>query len=209
MSPGPVPYCEGMASTNRQIIMEPERIRALTHPLRLQLLDLLQKEGDLTASQCATLTGESVASCSFHLRMLEKYGFIARAEPRGREKPWRLLTTEGYGADADPDVPGATAATAELAILAMAQRAQDAQEAFRRLPDESAEWVAATRFMSFGLWATAEEAADLGDRIEALLEPFRDRVDPSLRPDGVRHLRVVTAIHADGATRSEDHPETL
>ena len=71
-------------------ITDPQRIRALTHPLRLELMDVLAEEGAATATRCAELTGESVASCSFHLRMLAKYGYIEPAERTGREKPWRL-----------------------------------------------------------------------------------------------------------------------
>ena len=58
-------------------ISEPERVRALAHPLRLALLDFLEDGGEATATRCAEATGESVASCSFHLRILAKYGFMA------------------------------------------------------------------------------------------------------------------------------------
>src|SRR5258705_13282349 len=81
-------------------------LRALAHPLRWQLIDLLGREQTATATRCAQLTGESVASCSYHLGILAKYGYIAEAAGgRGREKPWQLtsfeqsLSGEGLGAD--------------------------------------------------------------------------------------------------------------
>ena len=50
-------------------------LRALAHPLRVELMDQLTFRGPLTATQCAELVGESPSSCSFHLRTLAKYGF--------------------------------------------------------------------------------------------------------------------------------------
>ena len=80
-------------------VTDPHRIRALAHPLRLALLELLG-DGPATATECAASTGDSVASCSFHLRMLAKYGWIEPAERRGREKPWQLVT---QGRDLRPE----------------------------------------------------------------------------------------------------------
>jgi hypothetical protein len=42
------------------------RLRALAHPLRWKLFDIVFREGTATATRCAELTGESVASCSYH-----------------------------------------------------------------------------------------------------------------------------------------------
>lgn len=64
-------------------------LRALAHPLRWQLIDLLDSMGQATATQCAEALGETVASCAYHLSILGKYGY-ARQVPghMGREKPW-------------------------------------------------------------------------------------------------------------------------
>ena len=43
-------------------LRDPRTIRAMAHPLRLRLLELLYAEGPLTASQCAEQVGESPAS---------------------------------------------------------------------------------------------------------------------------------------------------
>lgn len=186
-----------MSDPRPEVIDEPERIRALAHPLRLRLLDLLAEQGELTASQCAESTGESVASCSFHLRMLEKYGFIERAEPRGREKPWRRARKGGFQTDVDPDVIGSVAASAELALLAFRNRSLGVQSAFARLTDEDHEWVEATQLADMSFWATAEEAADLGARFGELLEPLRNREDPASRPPGSRRVHAMLTIHSD------------
>ena len=66
-------------------------LRALAHPARLDLLDLLRVHERLTAAECARLLGTSTKSCSYHLGILAGQGMVARvAEPGadGRERPW-------------------------------------------------------------------------------------------------------------------------
>src|SRR4030088_3589210 len=70
---------------------DPRALRALAHPLRLRLLELLVLRGPMTATEAADLLGESPANCSFHLRTLAKYGYVEEAGGgRGRQRPWRL-----------------------------------------------------------------------------------------------------------------------
>ncbi len=65
-------------------------MRALAHPLRLRIREILDDEGPLTATQLSERIGESPANCSFHLRTLAKYGFIEEAEGgTGRNRPWQ------------------------------------------------------------------------------------------------------------------------
>jgi hypothetical protein len=51
-------------------------IRALAHPTRLTLLQLLLVRGPLTATEAGGVLGESPASASFHLRTLARYGYV-------------------------------------------------------------------------------------------------------------------------------------
>src|SRR6478735_10092549 len=102
------------------VTSDPERMRALAHPLRLRLLSLLDDEGEATATRCAGVTGESVASCSFHLRMLAKYGYVEPAERRGKERPWRSVG-RGRQTKFDPDVPESLHAAGAVATLMLDQ----------------------------------------------------------------------------------------
>lgn len=66
-------------------------LRALAHPLRLQLLRLAAEAGEITTSAASIRTGESSANCSFHLRLLARHGFLESAPGRDRrERPWRV-----------------------------------------------------------------------------------------------------------------------
>jgi DNA-binding transcriptional ArsR family regulator len=79
-------------------------IRALAHPVRLSLLELLAHTGTLTATQASEILGESPANCAFHLRTLARYGFVAEAGGgRRRERPWRRVPGMiSVGHDGDP-----------------------------------------------------------------------------------------------------------
>jgi hypothetical protein len=96
---------------------DPRALRALAHPLRWQLIDLIGSETTATATRCAEVLGESVASCSYHLGVLGKYGYIELVPGReGKEKPWQLLLTHiERAADPASRPPGAR----EVRLFAM------------------------------------------------------------------------------------------
>jgi DNA-binding transcriptional ArsR family regulator len=68
-----------------------EALRALAHPLRGRLLVALRVDGPATASMLARRYGESSGSTSYHLRELERYGFVEDdpGHRGGRERWWR------------------------------------------------------------------------------------------------------------------------
>src|ERR1022692_3884909 len=115
-------------------------LRALAHPLRWKLIDLLGSERSATATRCAEVLGESVASCSYHLGILAKYGYIELVPGQaGREKPWRLtsyrqeLSGEGLGAE------GELAAEAAIEVF-LDHELTRTKDRLRRRSLEPAEW---------------------------------------------------------------------
>src|SRR6202044_2669723 len=89
--PGPQPEGDAEAGPPEPLtITDPTVIRALAHPVRMGLIELLGVRETLTATQASEALGESPANCAFHLRTLAKYGFVEEAGGgRGRERPWR------------------------------------------------------------------------------------------------------------------------
>nr|WP_246279565.1 helix-turn-helix domain-containing protein [Psychromicrobium silvestre] len=65
-------------------------MKALAHPLRVQILDSLSRYGAQTASSLGELLGESSGSTSYHLRQLAKHDFVRPVEDKGtaRERWW-------------------------------------------------------------------------------------------------------------------------
>jgi predicted ArsR family transcriptional regulator len=177
-------------------VSDPQRVRALSHPLRLELMEVL-RDGPATATECAALTGESVASCSFHLRMLAKYGWVQPDDRRGREKPWRL-TTRGHDIRPDDDDPDSLRAVRATAELYLEHEAERIREWLAAATQEPAAWTQASTLCGLDFWATADEVAELSRTVQSLADRFdARRADPSLRPDGSRPVRLFATVHAD------------
>jgi DNA-binding transcriptional ArsR family regulator len=75
-------------------IERPEQLKALGHPLRLRVLEMLgQNEGQyLTNRELAQRLGVDPGHLHFHVRMLLRVGLITLANGgHGREKPYRAV----------------------------------------------------------------------------------------------------------------------
>lgn len=178
----------------RDPIRDPKRLRALAHPLRWRLLNLIDDEGTATATRCAEVLGESVASCSYHLNMLAKYDYIEEVPGSGREKPWRLTRRDQSFDHENLTLEGQLAAeAAEDAFLEFEFAAMRARmRAHTRQPEA---WRKASRLWGQTVYLTAAELSDVAERIEAVLDPFGKRWDePNLRPEGARQVRVFTSM---------------
>src|SRR3954454_12016717 len=77
------------------VVLDPPRLRALAHPLRVRLLGLLRLHGPSTATRLAARVGDSSGSTSYHLRQLAAAGLVAEdpahAGGGGRERWWRAV----------------------------------------------------------------------------------------------------------------------
>ncbi len=103
----------------------PEELKALAHPLRMAMYDYLAEHGSATASQLGRHLGESSGQTSYHLRQLEKHGFVEDdpAHERGRDRWWRAVGYSIDGRDMLRDPRTADAANALLQGV-VAERAQ-------------------------------------------------------------------------------------
>jgi hypothetical protein len=172
---------------DRRHVSDAKTLRALAHPVRWKLLEIVKREGTATATQCAQETGESVASCSYHLNMLAKYDFVEQAEGgQGREKPWRVVYRSQRWGDVGMDPES------ELAFEAAANAFYEyefdlARERLRTTGLEPDEWREATGAHSTNEWLTVAEVTEMRAEMEAVLSRFRDRVEaPHKRPPDAR-----------------------
>jgi predicted ArsR family transcriptional regulator len=175
-------------------ITDPKALRALSHPFRWKLLQLLTEEGSRTATQCSEKLGESVASCSYHLNMLAKYGFVTEVEGPGRQKPWQIV--RGRQSISPEGLEGEAALAAEAAAMAyLDQEFERTRERVRQREHLPEEWRKPVGTMGTVKFLTAEEAAEYSAEVEALLEKYDDRRrDASLRPEGARAVRYFLAV---------------
>jgi predicted ArsR family transcriptional regulator len=170
-------------------LTDPRALRAYAHPVRMALIGLLRSEGPLTATQAAELLGESSGTCSFHLRQLAKYGLVEEAEGgTGREKPWRA-TAQLTDVSAGTDNPELAAAGGQLRSVVAEQFSARLMRWLDRRQDEPAAWQEAALFGDRILYVTADELAELGNRVEEMLDQYLERlVKPELRPEGARRV---------------------
>jgi Helix-turn-helix domain len=171
-------------------------MRALAHPLKWVLMDVLLTQGAATSTRCAQVTGESQATCSFHLRQLARYGLVEEAPSTSRkERPWRLTTVDQSWSRVQPD-PQRTAAAAELERVFVQHEFTTLMRWVRTASAYGDNWQQASMRAGAIAWLTADELAGLRDQIEALMLAYRDRVtDPAKRPDGSRLVRLFAAAY--------------
>ncbi|MFI5937638.1 helix-turn-helix domain-containing protein [Actinoplanes sp. NPDC051494] len=133
-----------------------ETLRAMAHPLRIQIIGSLRVDGPATAALLARRLGTDSGQTSHHLRHLHRYGFVLDAPelgkgPRGRERWWKAAT-ETTTWSTDPAQLGPGGAEAARAMTGAAQQVWD--DLLERYRAEAArlEWSAA--------WRGAAESGD-------------------------------------------------
>ena len=175
-------------------VTDPMAIRALAHPLRLDLLELLGMVGPTTAAQCARVLGATQANCSFHLRQLAKYGFVADAGPGRdrRERLWRVSEPHLRlrGSDAATEAVGR-----ELSTVYLRRALQEILDRAERPGDESPDWGHPGGMTAGIALLSAAEYADIHERWFALVKPYFDRArGAGLRlQQGQRYVRYLMA----------------
>lgn len=184
-------------------VNDPKTLRALTHPVRLALLEALSLEGPLTATAAGELIGESPTTCSFHFRQLAKYGFVEEAATGpGRLRPWKIVNVGMRWSDVTEDPETSVAAKSLERMVfdrALGRLAQymTAKESFPKV------WQEASQNVETILWVTPAELEDATNEILDIFNRFRERItDPSARSEGalpVEALMFTYPIRLPGA----------
>jgi predicted transcriptional regulator len=159
--------------------MDAAQLRALAHPLRLQLLQVLH-EGPATASQLARRLGESSGATSYHLRALHRAGMVEEAEQRNARERWwqrtpeRLIIPNSVPPDAsDAERAELEAAHAQIESI-LVDRDESALGRWMEIRyDLPLEWQDAQWIGNFRMWATAEEVQQFVTTVLESIEPLR------------------------------------
>jgi len=151
-------------------VTDASTLRALSHPVRMQLMEALGMHGTMTATEVGELIGESPTTCSFHLRQLAKYGFVEEAGGgKGRARPWRVV---GESLQLT-STPGDTESV--LAAEALSRLFQDRQASRYRAWRDTRfsypeEWVRAATSSEHFIYMTAAELQQLNEDIAKLID---------------------------------------
>jgi DNA-binding transcriptional ArsR family regulator len=191
-SPEPAAPIDRRGISDFRQITDPRDMRALAHPTRLALLEVLGVHGPLTATQSGELIGESPSSCSFHLRTLARHGFVEETgEGHGRQRPWRLVRMGMNVPDLPADSETFVAAAALTQIITERQLGRLRQWRGRRSSADQA-WIDAAGHSQSMTWLTPAELTEINDAVLEVLARYRTRLgDPSSRPPGAELVELL------------------
>ena len=104
-----------MSITPRRVTGDARRWKALSHPLRQEILKHLGEHEAATATTIAQALGENTGTTSYHLRILADAGVIEEVAERahGRERWWRTIPADHREPDYDSLSPQDQAALDE------------------------------------------------------------------------------------------------
>ena len=179
--------------TGSVVLSDPSAVRALAHPARLTVIDALYAGQVLTATQCAALAGTTPSAMSYHLRALEKYGLVRRAEARGdaRERPWvragETLTISLKGSQGSDSTLAATGLLVESSMRTDMARLLEVMRVESAAGDEDP-WARTTSYIREQLLLTADEARDVLAKLDALLAPYAWEKRQSRPPRGAERF---------------------
>lgn len=188
-------------------IDDPGALKALAHPVRLDLLEAVSLRGPLTATQAAEIVGESPANCSWHLRQLARYGYLEEVPgATGRQRPWqrRQESMEWNETGTDPAMDAAARALTDVYVDHEVGRIRQAMN----LP-RTGEWIDSTVATQALTWLTREELAEVESTINDLFMTYRDRSrDAAQRPPGARPVRLLALGVVDPRIETTPPKET-
>ncbi|WP_033281567.1 ArsR/SmtB family transcription factor [Streptomyces sp. NRRL F-525] len=189
-------------------ISDPKAMRALAHPVRLAILERLQRHGPATASRLSPHVGATPSVTSWHLRHLAGFGLVRDVEggTDRRERRWAAVA-RGFRFEAPEDEEGRSAAR----VLSGELFAQAADLPLRWLtdtePELEPEWTRLAGANNTRIVVTAEELAALQDAFEELIAPYVVRKSDPRPPDG-RGVRLLMYALPEGPGNEDGETTT-
>ncbi|MFV0320194.1 MAG: ArsR/SmtB family transcription factor [Microbacterium sp.] len=169
-------------------------LRALSHPIRVQIYDILSQYGPQTASTLAERLGESSGSTSYHLRALAKHDLIREVAGRGsgRERWWERPIGGVTFLNEDAIKTPAGRAVTQLAMREFFRNRSDQLREFTEhgIERESEDWRDASLISTASANLTAAQTRELSRKIMALVDEtvraHRHQAGEGVRPVTMR-----------------------
>jgi DNA-binding transcriptional ArsR family regulator len=181
-----------------------DSLKALAHPLRVQIFDILSTYGEFTASGLAERLGESSGATSYHLRQLEKHGFVREIEGRGtgRERWWERTPGSVNIASHDATDTPAGRSAARMIWFELHRNQDRLLEDFvdRGVDVLPPEWKENAEVSTANTRLTAPQMAELLDAWQSLYQKyilkFKNQKAPGARPVQV-HFNAFPVLDGD------------
>jgi len=156
-------------------------LKALAHPLRVRIYDLLSERGPQTASSLAALIGETSGATSYHLRALAAKDLIREVEGRGtaRERWWERPKGRINLPGPDDRMSPSNRAAAQIVTSEFFRLRHQTLMDYLNRPDseQPEEWRDAGLVMTTTLDLTPEQMSELkqelSDAVDAAIERYR------------------------------------
>lgn len=151
-------------------------LKALAHPLRMQIIESLSTYGEQTASGLAERLGESSGATSYHLRQLEKHGYVREVEGRGtgRERWWERVPGPIHLGSPELDSSEAGRAASRVIMREwLHHRESGVRDVIERGHDELAtQWREAMALQSASVHVTAAQLKEFNERVTTMILDF-------------------------------------
>lgn len=204
---------EGAPGLPRRELRDPDVLRALAHPVRLQLLEELGVNGPANAAELARRVGESQANCSWHLRQLHRFGFIEEVpDAKGRQRPWRYIAQSMSFNDDDEEPGSSFSLVTESVRNMMIDREVAILKQWHSAQRPESPWRSSGETTQSIMYLTLDEFTAFIDELSELVTRHfasrHERIDPDKRPAGSRLVRFVGwAIPGGAETETPARPE--
>ncbi|MFE2292320.1 ArsR/SmtB family transcription factor [Streptomyces sp. NPDC059452] len=188
---------DGPAVAGDSVVLDAKGLRALAHPVRVQLVGLLRKYGPSTATRLAERLGVNSGTASYHLRQLGAAGFVEEDTERGnaRERWWRSVHRTFWFSDPElaEQEPEAALAYRQSVAAIYSLRTQRTLNELQTMPRA---WRNTFDMSDWALRLTPEEATALERELTEVITRYR-RDDPEAAasaPEGAERVAVITQI---------------
>lgn len=158
-----------------------KQMRALAHPLRMEILGELRINGPRTVGALSEVFDEAPGTLSYHLGKLAEFGFVVEAPERARDRRqswWRaahdFTNIPSVDASASPEERRASAAVRHRVVDVYAATLHRAVESTGMLPPE---WATAANSADSVAFLTAGELAEASAELNAVVDKWYARGD--------------------------------
>jgi DNA-binding transcriptional ArsR family regulator len=170
---------------DRRLEMDAPSLKALAHPMRVQILRILQLRQRASVTSLADELGETTGATSYHLRQLARHGFVeefeAEADADGeakhagrRQRWWRMAVDQihmtGFEFLRNDDT---REAAGFLLREYQADRSRRLANWFATVDEWPAEWQRASSDMDGHLQLNPKQTRALADEIAAVIDKHR------------------------------------
>lgn len=179
----------------KQLELDAAALKALAHPLRVRIHQILALRGRVSVTSLAKELDESTGATSYHLRQLAKHGLVEQCDPPEdggrRQRWWRMAAEELHVAGFDFLRNNDTREAVGFLLREYnADRNRKLANWYTTATDWPIEWQKASSDMDGRLDLNAKQTRALADEMAALIDKYHE-----LRPGrGARKVDVQYAI---------------